>query len=181
MGAEGMAFPPIVSFGPSSAEIHHSPSRKVIGKNNFLMLDYGVKINGYCSDFTRTLFLGHPKKFQTKIYQIVLDAQTKALNKVKIGASCQHIDSVARKVISKAGYGKYFIHSTGHGVGRKIHESPKFSAKSDEILRQNLIMTVEPGIYLPKKFGVRIEDMIYISGKPRILSKVPKKFSDMII
>ena len=118
MGATGMAFPPIVSFGASSAEIHHSPSNKKIDRQNFLMLDYGVKVKGYCSDFTRTLFLGRPTKYQKKIYNIVVEAQLAAIKKIKIGVDCVDIDLTARNIIAKAGLAKYFNHSTGHAVGR---------------------------------------------------------------
>lgn len=181
MGARGMAFPPIVSSGKSSAEIHHQPANIKIGKNNFLMLDYGVKVNDYCSDFTRTLFLGRPNKYHEKVYNAVLRAQQAALKRVKSNAVCAEVDLAARNVIAKAGFAQYYNHSTGHAVGKQIHEAPGFKPASDETLSPNLIMTVEPGIYLPRKFGVRIEDMIVVSKKPKVLSKVPKDFKSMII
>lgn len=181
LGASGMAFPPIVSFGQSSAEIHHSPSSKKIGKNNFLMLDFGVKTQGYCSDFTRTLFLGRPKKFHEQIYNIVLKAQLTAIKKVSIGRHSDEIDFTARHIINHSGYGKFYVHGTGHGVGKKIHETPNFKSNSGDSIAKNDIVTIEPGIYLPKKFGVRIEDMILVSSKPKIFSKVGKDFRNMII
>lgn len=180
-GAQGMAFPPIVSFGPTSSEIHHKPSTKRIGRNNFLMLDFGVKVRGFCSDFTRTLFLGKPNKLQQKIYKTVLKAQTEAIKKVEIGANCAEIDLAARNIIAQAGYAKFYIHNTGHGVGKKIHELPNFSPLSPSYLSPNLIMTVEPGIYLPGKFGVRIEDMVLLEKSPKVLSKIPKDFRSIII
>ncbi len=180
-GAEGLAFKPIVAFGSSAAEMHHWASKRKIGKNNFLLLDYGVKVSGYCSDFTRTLFLGKPTKFQEKIYNIVLQAQTAALKKVKPGAITRVVDKAARQTISKAGYGKYFIHSTGHGLGLKIHEWPNLSPKTADKLLKNYVVTVEPGIYLPKKFGIRIEDMVLVSNKPKIFSSVPKDFKSMVV
>jgi len=180
-GGEAMAFPPIVSFGSSSAQIHHKPSKKRIGKNNFLMLDYGVKVKGYCSDFTRTLFIGNPNKFQEKVYNTVLKSQLAALKEVKLGVDCYKIDLIARKIVIDAGFGRHFNHSTGHAVGIKIHEPPSFSPVSSEQLLKSTVMTVEPGIYLPGKFGVRIEDMILVSNKSKIFSKVPKDFKSMII
>jgi Xaa-Pro aminopeptidase len=184
LGASGMAFPPIVSFGSNSAEIHHSPSRRIIGRNNFLMLDYGVRVNGWCCDFTRTLFLGQPNKFHEKIYNLVLKAQLAALKKVKLGAHCAEVDLTARNIIAKAGLARYYNHFTGHAVGRKIHELPGFTPHSPSTLKPQtspLVMTVEPGIYLPEKFGVRIEDMVWVGKNPRVLSQVPKDFKSMII
>lgn len=181
LGADGMAFPPIVAFGPGSSEIHHFAKPKKIGKNNFLMVDYGVKVHGYCSDFTRTLFLGRPTKFHEKIYNIVLKAQMRALNKVRPGAITGRIDSLARMTIMRAGFGKYYMHGTGHGVGKKIHEWPNFKPFMKDPLPRNCVVTVEPGIYLPGKFGVRIEDMIKVSAKPKIFSQIPKDFKSMIV
>jgi Xaa-Pro aminopeptidase len=181
MGGQGMAFPPIVSFGSNSPEIHHSPSNKKIGRNNFLILDYGVKISGYCSDFTRTLFIGKPSKLHEKIYNIVLQSQLATVKKVKIGANSDEIDFTARHIINLAGYGKFFTHGTGHGVGRKIHESPSFKINTADKIAKNDVVTVEPGIYLPHKFGVRIEDMILVTHKPKVYSQIPKDFKSMII
>lgn len=184
LGAAGLAFPSIVSFGPNSAEIHHKPGAKKIGRNNFLMLDFGVKVNGYCSDFTRTLFIGRPNKFQTKIYKTVRSAHQAALKRVKVGADCAIVDLTARNIIARAGFARHYNHSTGHGVDHQIHELPSFSAGSPATLhtaRSPLVMTVEPGIYLPRQFGVRIEDMILVSKKPRVFSQVPTDFKSMII
>jgi len=181
LGAQGMAFPPIVSFGESSAEIHHKPNHTRIGKNNFLMLDYGVKVQGFCSDFTRTLFLGTPTKQQAQIYNIVLTAQAAAIKKLAVGKTGDEIDFAARHVINKAGFGKLYNHGTGHGVTQKIHDLPNFKPSSGDVIRQGHIVTIEPGIYLPKKYGIRIEDMVIVSHKSKILSKVPKDFKSMII
>jgi Xaa-Pro aminopeptidase len=181
LGADGMAFPPIVSFGVSSSEIHHRPAKKKIGKNNFLMLDYGVRINGYCSDFTRTLFLGQPNKKQEKIYKLVLKAQIAGLKKVKLNTISGAVDKTVRTIITKAGFGQYFTHGTGHGVGFKIHEPPNFKPGRTDVLHKNEVVTVEPGIYLPRKFGVRIEDMILVKAQPKVFSKIPKDLKSMII
>jgi Xaa-Pro aminopeptidase len=181
LGADGMAFPSIVSFGKSSSEIHHSPASKRIGKNNFLMLDYGVRVGGFCSDFTRTLFLGRPNKFHEKIYGIVLRAQLEAIKKVAAGKSGDEIDFSARHIINQSGFGKYYTHGTGHGVGKKIHEAPSFKTNSGDVIAKNDIVTIEPGIYLPDKFGVRIEDMVLAGNKLKIFSRVPKDFKSMIL
>ena len=181
LGASGMAFPPIVAFGKNSSEIHHFNGRTKIGKNNFLMLDYGVRVHGFCSDFTRTLFLGTPSKFQEKIYNIVLKSQLATIKKIAIGAHSDVIDFTARHIINQAGLGKYFTHGTGHGVGRLIHESPSFKTNTNDIVAKDDIVTVEPGIYLPNKFGVRIEDMVLVSDQPKVFSKIPKDFRNMII
>jgi len=180
-GGSGMAFPPIVSFGKNAVEIHHKPSKTKIGKNNFLMLDFGVKVSGYCSDFTRTLFLGKPNKVHENFYDIVLHAQRTAIKKVKVNALGDEIDFAARHIINQAGLGRYYIHGTGHGVGRRIHESPSFKMNSGDKVTKNDIVTIEPGIYLPNKFGIRIEDMILVSKKPKILSTIPTDFQSMII
>ncbi|OGF00059.1 MAG: hypothetical protein A3I07_03170 [Candidatus Doudnabacteria bacterium RIFCSPLOWO2_02_FULL_42_9] len=145
------------------------------------MLDFGVKVSQYCSDFTRTLFLGRPNSFHEKIYNIVLNAQRKSIRLVAIGKFGDEIDFAARHIINQAGYGKFYIHGTGHGVGKKIHELPNFKPNSGDVVKKNDIVTVEPGIYLPKKFGIRIEDMVWVKNKPKILSKIPTDFKSMII
>jgi Xaa-Pro aminopeptidase len=181
LGASGMAFRPIVAFGPNSSEIHHWAANEKIGRGNFLMLDYGVKVQGFCSDFTRTLFLGKPTKLHQKIYNTVLKAQLTALRKVKIKIPGKNIDYVARKIIYMAGHSGHFRHRTGHGLGRKIHEAPGVGPDSKDLLAPDDIITVEPGIYLPGKFGVRIEDMVLVENAPRVFSKIPKDLKSMII
>ena len=181
LGAQAVAFPPIVSFGKNAVEIHHKPSKTKIGKNNFLMLDYGFKVSGYCSDFTRTLFLGTPNKFHEKIYSVVLAAQRNAIAKLKIGRAADEIDFAARHIINQTGMGKYFVHGAGHGVTKKIHDKPSFKPNSGDVVRNKDVVTVEPGIYIPKKFGIRIEDMILVQKKSKIFSHVPTDFKSMII
>ncbi len=181
LGAEGMAFSPIVSFGTGSVEIHHKPSKKKIGKNNFLMLDFGVKVSQYCSDFTRTIFLGRPTQEHEKIYNIVLKSQQAAIKKISIGETGDVIDFSARHIINLSGYGKFYNHGTGHGVTKKIHDLPNFKPSSGDVIHKNDIVTVEPGIYLPKKFGIRIEDMVLVTNKPKVLSSVPTDFKSMIV
>jgi Xaa-Pro aminopeptidase len=181
LGGQGMAFPPIVSFGRSAVEIHHKPGKTKIGKNNFLMFDYGVKVNGFCSDFTRTLFLGKPTKQDEKIYNIVLQAQLAAIKKVAPGKFGDEVDFAARHIINQKGFGKFYVHGTGHGVTKKIHDLPNFKPNSGDLIRRGDIVTVEPGIYLPGKSGIRIEDMILVSQTPKVFSKVPKNFGSMVI
>jgi len=120
----------------------------------------GMRYKGYCSDFTRTLFLGNVDPELKKVYEIVKEAHLSAVEKVKAGLPVKEIDLAARDVIQKSGYGDYFIHSTGHGVGIEIHEAPRISKNSEEIIRENTVFTIEPGIYLPGKGGVRLENIV---------------------
>ncbi|HEV8601304.1 MAG TPA: aminopeptidase P family protein [Patescibacteria group bacterium] len=179
-GADEVAFDSIVAFGPNAAAPHHLASKQKIGRNNFLLLDFGMKVTGYHSDFTRTLFIGIPNSAQAKIYETVLQAQKLALAKVKIGQRASAVDKAARDHITKAGFGKLFTHNTGHGVGLEIHELPNFSPNSDAVLKKDMVVTVEPGIYVAGKGGVRIEDMIQV-GKNSVLSEIPTDFKSMLI
>ncbi len=181
-GADGMAFESIVAFGANAAAPHHLSGKQKIKRGNFLLLDFGVLVNGYHSDFTRTLFLGKPTKKQIFIYETVLNAQLSAIQHVRAGNRATTIDEVARKVITKAGFGEFFTHNTGHGVGLEIHELPTFSPKSNDKLKEGMIVTVEPGIYLANQGGVRIEDMIQVlKNSSRQISKSPKDLKHMII
>jgi len=182
LGADGMAFESIVAFGANAAAPHHLSGKQKIKKNNFLLLDFGVLVNGYHSDFTRTLFIGGPTKRQEKIYKIVLEAQIRGIREIGIEKSAVSVDKAVRKHIERAGFGKYFTHNTGHGVGLEIHELPNFSPKSGDILQNHMIVTIEPGIYIESWGGVRIEDMVLVSGSgPVILSRSPKDLKSMII
>lgn len=182
LGAQGMAFESIVAFGANAAAPHHLSGNKKISRNNFLLLDFGVLVNGYHSDFTRTLFIGRPNKKQEQVYDIVREAQDRAISKIKSGVEAALIDQVARGYIERQNYGKHFTHNTGHGVGLEIHELPNFSPKSEDILVENMIVTVEPGIYIENWGGVRIEDMVLVGPqKSKLLSKSPKDLRSMII
>lgn len=181
LGAQGMAFESIVAWGPNAAAPHHLSEDRKIGRNNFLLLDFGVLINGYHSDFTRTLFIGNPNKKQEKVYNTVLEAQNRAIKRIRDGARAKEIDDVARRFIGSAGFGKYFTHNTGHGVGLEIHELPNFAPNSEDILRSNMIVTVEPGIYIENWGGVRIEDMVLVGETTKLLSKAPRDLRSMII
>ncbi len=173
MGAEDYAFPSIVAFGENTAYPHHIPTDRYLGKNDIALFDIGAKYQGYCFDSTRTFIFNNTEA--RKIYEIVLQAQLEAIDQVRDGVNASEIDRIARRVIEKAGYQKYFIHSTGHGVGVEIHESPSISINSRDVLRENMVITVEPGIYLKGKFGVRIEDTLIVTkGKPIVLETTYK-------
>jgi Xaa-Pro aminopeptidase len=173
-GKYDLSFNPIVAINKNSAKPHAFPSNKVYHKNDILLFDGGIKYKRYCSD--RTVTFGNnlgtisktqrkqkfKDKFQQKIYDIVLKAQETTIKKTKTGMKASKIDKIAREIIDKKGFGKYFVHSTGHGVGLDIHEYPIISSKSDTIIEENMAFTIEPGIYIPNKFGVRIEDTIYM-------------------
>jgi Xaa-Pro aminopeptidase len=126
-------------------------------------MDYGARYNGYCSDMTRTIVLGKADEEMKRIYKTVYDAQAEAMKYIKAGMKCSDADALARNVISDAGYGEYFGHSLGHSLGLEIHERPSLSPGSDEILEEGNIVTIEPGIYIPGKYGVRIENMVLIT------------------
>ncbi len=162
-GADALSFDTIVVSGKNSSLPHGVPSDKKIQKGDFITMDFGAVYSGYHSDMTRTVFLGEPSKEQVFVYETVLSAQKAALSTLKHGALGVSSDKAARDVIENAGFGKFFRHGTGHGVGLEVHENPTLSPKSEHTLTIGNVVTVEPGIYLPKKFGVRIEDMAFIT------------------
>lgn len=161
-GAEGDAFEVIVASGERGSLPHGRASGKKIKSGEFVTLDFGCVYRGYHSDMTRTIAVGTPSAEMKKVYQIVLDAQRKAADALKEKISCKKVDTVARNHIVLCGYGKYFGHSLGHGVGLEIHEQPRLAQSSKNILQSGNAVTIEPGIYLPKKFGVRIEDIVIV-------------------
>jgi len=177
-GAEGLAFPSIVASGPNSALPHGVPSNRKIRAGEPITFDVGVKVDGYCSDMTRTIFLGRPGPKFRRIYQTVRQAQLSALEKVLPGEKSTVPDSIARAVIKEAGFQDYFGHSLGHGVGLAPHERPRVGPKKPVELKQGMVVTVEPGIYIPGKGGVRLEEMVVIERDgPKILTK-DKHFYD---
>jgi len=176
-GAEDVSFSPIVAFGRNTSIPHHESGKTRLKKNDIVLIDMGMKYRGYCSDMTRTFFLSEPTLEQKKVYDIVLGAQLNTIQQIKIGVSEQKIDTTCREYIASKKYGKYFTHGTGHGVGLDIHETPSFSEKSSPKtkLKPGMIVTVEPGIYLRGKFGIRIEDMVLVTEKGRQnLTKIQK-------
>ena len=171
-GAEGLAFPAIVASGPNSALPHAVPSDRELGKAEPIILDVGVKLNGYRSDMTRTVFLGEPGPGFKKIYMTVRKAQLAALEEIRPNVNSNHPDTIARRVISDAGFGKYFGHSLGHGVGLATHERPRLGPLKPVKLKRGMVVTVEPGIYIPGKGGVRLEQMVVIEKNgSRILTR----------
>ena len=158
-GATGLAFDPIVVSGPNTSLPHGVAGERVIQEGDFITMDFGAQYQGYCSDMTRTVAVGYVTEEMEKVYNTVLEAQMAALAITKAGTIGKDIDGAARKVISDAGYGEYFGHGYGHGVGLEIHESPSPSGANTEPMPENAVCSAEPGIYLPGKFGVRIEDV----------------------
>jgi Xaa-Pro aminopeptidase len=174
LGAEP-SFPAIVAAGPNGALPHAEPGEREIGRGELVVFDMGAKVDGYCSDGTRTYATGDPGEEGRTVYATVLEAQLAALDAVRPGARGEDVDAVARKVIDAAGYGDHFGHGLGHGVGLEVHEAPRLSPRSDDILAPGEVVTVEPGIYLPGKLGVRIEDFVVVTEDGyRNLSSLPK-------
>jgi Xaa-Pro aminopeptidase len=162
-GAEGMSFDTIIAAGERSALPHGRASAQSIPPDGFVVCDFGVILAGYCSDMTRTVYVGSPGAEARSIYGAVLESQLAAVEAIKPGRSVGEVDQVARKVLQKHKLARYFTHSTGHGVGLEIHEAPRLATGQQEILRPGMVVTVEPGAYIPRKWGVRIEDMVVVT------------------
>ncbi len=162
-GASGLAFETIAVSGKNSSLPHGVPTKAVLTENSFFTMDFGARFEGYCSDMTRTIVIGKATDEMKYVYDTVYQAQAMAINASKAGVKCSEIDSIARSFIASRGFGDYFGHGLGHSLGLEIHESPRYSPKCDDMTEVGHILTVEPGIYLPAKFGVRIEDMVLIT------------------
>ncbi len=162
-GAEGMSFETIVASGSRSSLPHGRATSERLPRKGFLTLDFGVILNGYCSDMTRTVCLGKPTERERFTYDAVREAQLAAVEAVKPGVSCGDVDEAARSVLRKAGLAEFFTHSTGHGVGLEIHEAPRIAADQSQLLLPGMVITIEPGVYLAGQFGVRIEDMVAVT------------------
>lgn len=166
-GAEEMSFPTIIASGARSALPHGRATEQSIAPGGFVVCDFGVILAGYCSDQTRTVWMGAASGVDStearEAYDAVREAQQAAIAAVRPGISVGEVDAAARKVLRKAGLGRYFTHSTGHGVGLEIHESPRVAAGQKEMLESGMVITIEPGVYFPGKWGVRIEDMVAVS------------------
>ena len=163
-GADNVAFDTIVASGERSALPHGRASEKRIGEGDFVIIDFGARYRGYYSDETCTFFCGKPNRRQKEIYQTVKDAHDKAISSVLPGMKAMEIDAVARAWIKDAGYEDYFGHGTGHGVGLEVHENPVIGPESEDVLEEGMVFTIEPGIYIPGWGGVRIEDMVLVTG-----------------
>ena len=175
-GAEKMSFDPIVVSGPNGSLPHGIPSAKQVQQGEFITMDFGCKYGGYCSDMTRTVALGEPTGEMRKVYQTVLEAQLAGIAVTKAGVPGKSIDAAARKVIEDAGYGEYFGHGYGHSLGIEIHESPNANTREETLLPVGAVVSAEPGIYLPGKFGVRIEDVTVLTADGcMVLTKSPKE------
>jgi Xaa-Pro aminopeptidase len=175
-GARGVSFEAIVAAGPHGALPHAQPRPVTIGSGELVVIDWGAEFQGYCSDCTRTLATGDPGEQAQAAYELVRKAQLAGLEAVSSGVRGRDADAAARAVIEDAGYGDYFGHGLGHGVGMEVHEAPRLSQRSDSTLATGNVVTVEPGVYLPGQFGVRIEDLVVVTDSGReILTSVPKE------
>jgi Xaa-Pro aminopeptidase len=176
-GSEEMSFPTIIASGARSALPHGRASGQAIKAGGFVVCDFGVILAGYCSDQTRTVWVGVPTNDARTAYDAVKEAQEAAIAAVRPGISVEEVDAAARKVLGKAGLGRYFTHSTGHGVGLEIHEAPRVAAGQKEVLKPGMVITIEPGVYFPGKWGVRIEDMVAVTeGGCEVLTPTGKDF-----
>jgi Xaa-Pro aminopeptidase len=180
LGAEGMSFETIVASGARSALPHGRASSAPLPRRGFLTLDFGIILGGYCSDMTRTVYLGRPKEDERKAYEAVLEAQETAVAAVAPGVRCGEVDEAARGVLRRAGFAEAFTHSTGHGLGLEIHEPPRIGAGQTARLQAGMVVTIEPGIYLANRFGIRIEDMVAVTGSGgQVLTPAPKALIEL--
>ncbi len=166
--------PLIIAGGSNGALPHAQVTDRKFKKGDLVVVDLTLRYKGYVSDATRTFAIGNISPQEKQVYEIVKESQKLGLKSVKQNVNCKDVDSACRKYIEEQNYGKYFIHSTGHGIGLEVHELPTISYRSDTKLKENMAITVEPGIYIPNKFGVRIEDSLIVKDKPIILHKFTK-------
>ena len=176
-GADGMSFETIIASGPRSALPHGRASNAPIPAGGFVVCDFGVILHGYCSDRTRTVYVGAANAEARQTYDAVLAAQQEAIHAVRPGVEVGQVDRAARNALQKNGLAKYFTHSTGHGLGLEIHEAPRLAKGQPEILRPGMVITIEPGVYLPGKWGVRIEDVVVVTEQGcEVLTPTQKEF-----
>lgn len=175
LGAEGTSFETIVAAGPNGAQPHHRPGTRRVAEGDLVVSDFGALVEGYCSDMTRTIMVGEPTDIQARMLEVVGESQAAGVAAVREGATGGEVDAACREVISEAGWGDAFVHSTGHGVGLEIHEAPRVSAGADGTLAAGAVVTVEPGVYLPEHGGVRIEDTVVVTANGcRPITLAPK-------
>lgn len=181
-GAKGLSFPAIIAAGPRGALPHATPTDACVGEHQFTLIDWGTFDHLYASDLTRMVVTAKPSKRFAKVYNTVLEAQLAGIAAIRPGITCEKVDAAARSVIIKAGYGKAFGHGLGHGLGMEVHEAPSLSRKQKTELRPGMVVTVEPGIYLPGWGGIRIEDDVLVTKTGyELLSDVPKRLEDCIV
>ncbi|MCA9266635.1 MAG: aminopeptidase P family protein, partial [Planctomycetales bacterium] len=181
-GGSGCSFAPIVAVGERAALPHCPPGKKRIGEREFVLIDWGATYQGYRSDLTRVYVTGKISPKLRRIYKVVLQAQRRAIEAIRPGVSLEAVDAAARTVIEKAGFGKYFGHGLGHGIGLDIHESPRMAVGQKQTLSAGMVVTVEPGIYLPDWGGVRIEDDVLVTRRGHeVLSSVSKELDECVI
>lgn len=173
-GAEGLAFDTIVASGPNAAYPHAIPGTKEVRDGETVVIDVGAKYCGYCADITRTVVVGSPPPEVKKVIEAVNEAVLNAIDKVDDGVKAEEVDEAARSTLRKYGLDKYFIHSTGHGVGIEVHEKPRLGKGSSEVVKKGMVITIEPGVYLHKRYGVRIENMVLVrKNRGEVLNKRP--------
>ena len=180
-GATAMSFDTIVASGKRSALPHGLATAQALPRRGFVTLDFGVVLDGYCSDMTRTVHLGKGSPRARAVYDSVLEAQETAVAAVAPGVTCGAVDEAARSVLKKAKLAKWFSHSTGHGVGLEMHEGPRLAANVEQVLEPGMVITVEPGVYLPGEYGVRIEDMVLVTedGGEVLTAASPKTWMEI--
>ncbi|QEG38374.1 M24 family metallopeptidase [Roseimaritima ulvae] len=182
LGASGCGFAPILAVDANAALPHAHPGRQTLDQAEVLLVDWGAKYQGYTSDLTRTLSIGPPSDKFRQVYQVVLEAQQAAIDAMAPGVALAEVDAAARQVIADAGFGEYFGHGLGHGIGLQVHEFPRMASISKGTLEAGMVVTVEPGIYLPGQFGVRIEDDVLITaGGHEVLSELAKGLEDCTV
>ncbi|MCT1452350.1 Xaa-Pro peptidase family protein [Corynebacterium sp. p3-SID1145] len=178
LGSERVSFDTIVASGPNSALPHYAAGDRELTDGDLVTIDFGAHYVGFNSDMTRTFCIGEPSDFNREIYEIVLQAQKAGVAAATPGRPLVDVDKACRDIITEAGYGDYFVHSTGHGIGLEVHEGPAASTRAQGVLEENMTLTIEPGIYVPGKGGVRIEDTLIItSGAPKVITPAPKELT----
>ncbi len=181
-GAKDASFPTIVAVGPRAALPHATPTSKKIGEDDFVLVDWGASEGLYRSDLTRVLVTGRISPKLERVYRVVLEAQTQAIAAIRPGVVAHDVDQIARSVIDKAGFGRRFRHGLGHGLGLLVHEGPRLAVRDQTVLRPGMVVTVEPGIYLPGWGGVRIEDDVLVTRTGHeVLTHVPKRLEDAVV
>ena len=178
-GVEGLAFPSIIASGPNGSKPHAEVTDRVFEDGDLVTVDFGVTLGGFASDMTRTFMLGSPLETQRSIYESVKRSQAAGVAATRAGVACAAVDAVCRELIEKDGYGDYFIHTTGHGVGAEVHEDPRLGKNSDAVLEAGMVVTIEPGIYIEGLGGVRIEDTVVVTkaGCDVITPEISKDFN----